>query len=166
MRYVSRWLASRGHRLSTLAPLYYSYLPHRRRLSSGTSMLGVKAIETSNEVSNSRSHPHLRHTNPTTGEEQDEEPAAGVRRLLFTCPLWTFSVCTTQPLLKRIQKYNLDVAELQCLLNKKMYAGLPSNGYFGPKTETAVRTWQRNHGLVIDGIVGPKTWESLCSFWT
>jgi len=31
------------------------------------------------------------------------------------------------------------------------------DGFYGPKTETAVKYYQRQHGLVVDGIVGPKT---------
>jgi peptidoglycan hydrolase-like protein with peptidoglycan-binding domain len=31
-------------------------------------------------------------------------------------------------------------------------------GNFGPLTEAAVREFQRNHGLVPDGIIGPKAW--------
>lgn len=34
-------------------------------------------------------------------------------------------------------------------------------GRFGPKTEAAVRAFQRIHDLVPDGIVGPKTWLTL-----
>lgn len=35
------------------------------------------------------------------------------------------------------------------------------DGSFGSKTEAAVRLFQRDHGLVPDGIVGPKTWAAL-----
>lgn len=40
---------------------------------------------------------------------------------------------------------------------------LDTDGRFGPKTRTAVRAWQTDKKLVVDGIVGPETWRSLCS---
>lgn len=37
----------------------------------------------------------------------------------------------------------------------------PIDGSFGAKTDTAVRNYQRNKGLLVDGIVGEKTWNKL-----
>jgi peptidoglycan hydrolase-like protein with peptidoglycan-binding domain len=39
--------------------------------------------------------------------------------------------------------------------------GITADGNFGPKTEAAVRAFQRGKGMVPDGIVGPKTWAAL-----
>lgn len=47
------------------------------------------------------------------------------------------------------------VKELQKLL------GLKVDGDFGPKTENAVKNFQKNHNLTEDGIVGSKTWQLL-----
>ena len=36
-----------------------------------------------------------------------------------------------------------------------------TDGEFGPATEGEVENFQEANGLVIDGIVGPQTWEAL-----
>jgi putative chitinase len=48
-----------------------------------------------------------------------------------------------------------DVKKLQTRL------GVESIGTFGPKTEAAVKAWQKANGLKDDGIVGPATWARL-----
>jgi N-acetyl-anhydromuramyl-L-alanine amidase AmpD len=53
------------------------------------------------------------------------------------------------------------VARLQRLLHAHGAAGLAADGVFGPRTEAAVREFQRRHGLEPDGIVGPRTWGAL-----
>lgn len=53
------------------------------------------------------------------------------------------------------------VKEVQSALNKLIAAGLSVDGIFGPRTEAAVKTYQRGEGLVADGIVGPKTWAAI-----
>lgn len=39
--------------------------------------------------------------------------------------------------------------------------GVSADGDFGPRTEAAVRAFQRQHGLVPDGIVGPASWKAI-----
>jgi len=53
-----------------------------------------------------------------------------------------------------------DVRTLQTIL-AKAGSSLAIDGIFGPGTQSAVRTFQKNHHLVVDGIVGPKTWAEL-----
>lgn len=49
-----------------------------------------------------------------------------------------------QWLLKNIHKYDIDI-----------------DGKFGTKTKAIIKKFQRSHGLVIDGIIGVKTWKKL-----
>jgi peptidoglycan hydrolase-like protein with peptidoglycan-binding domain len=52
------------------------------------------------------------------------------------------------------------VAQLQELLNAQGFR-LLVDGDFGGKTEAAVRLFQHQHGLRVDGIVGAQTWAAL-----
>jgi peptidoglycan hydrolase-like protein with peptidoglycan-binding domain len=54
----------------------------------------------------------------------------------------------------------LTVGVLQADLNRNG-AKLTIDSIFGPKTRAAVQNFQRTHGLVVDGIVGPLTWAKL-----
>ena len=52
-------------------------------------------------------------------------------------------------------------ALMQERLNALGYNCSAVDGINGPKTQAAIKAFQRNHGLVADGIVGPKTWSKL-----
>lgn len=57
-----------------------------------------------------------------------------------------------------------DVTQLQKLLINQGYSLTP-DGVFGPKTEAAVRDFQRSVGLTVDGVVGQNTWQALENPW-
>lgn len=48
-----------------------------------------------------------------------------------------------------------DVRRLQAALH------IFTDGQFGPLTETALKNFQKGHGLVADGVCGPQTWKAL-----
>lgn len=39
--------------------------------------------------------------------------------------------------------------------------GVKVDGYYGPATRDAVKSFQKKHGLAADGIVGPDTWKAI-----
>lgn len=65
-----------------------------------------------------------------------------------------------KPPLLKLNSKGLNVMELQTLLNHFDYR-LTVDGDYGPVTELAVRDFQSKHGLRVDGIAGPKTFEAL-----
>ena len=53
------------------------------------------------------------------------------------------------------------VRHWQKFLNINGYNCGVEDGIFGANTERAVKEWQAAHGLVADGIIGPKTWDTV-----
>jgi len=58
-------------------------------------------------------------------------------------------------MLLKIGSRGKEVKELQEFLD------IQADGIFGKGTETAVKRWQSDNGLVVDGIVGPTTWDCM-----
>jgi len=53
------------------------------------------------------------------------------------------------------------VKQLQLFLNKYLNLGLVIDGVLGPKTIAVIKQWQKKNGLVPDGLIGPKTKEKM-----
>ena len=41
----------------------------------------------------------------------------------------------------------------------QIIVGATADGTFGSGTESKTKNWQASHGLIADGIVGPKSWK-------
>ena len=71
----------------------------------------------------------------------------------------------TAPKLPTLRKgsKNQHVKQAQQLLIERGYnLGIcGADGDFGTATDAAVRKFQKDHGLTVDGVIGPKTWEKL-----
>ncbi|MGH8794511.1 MAG: peptidoglycan-binding protein [Stackebrandtia sp.] len=81
-----------------------------------------------------------------------EKVAHAVHRALNPdVPLW--------PLLQE-GSYGKRVAAAQLLLNAQG-AGLGVDGDYGPATTEAVRAFQTNNGIGVDGMIGDETWQTL-----
>lgn len=61
----------------------------------------------------------------------------------------------------RLGSTGSDVVQLQQALNQRGYSVGTPDGKFGPKTETAVRSFQKDNKLKVDGIAGNGTQTAL-----
>lgn len=64
------------------------------------------------------------------------------------------------PVLRRGSQGEL-VRRVQCRLATNGYTLGQLDGAFGAKTEAAVKRFQTDFRLVVDGIIGPKTWQAM-----
>ncbi len=63
------------------------------------------------------------------------------------------------PLVRQNDKAH-PVPSLQYLLRQRGHV-VTVDGDFGPRTDAAVRAFQQEKNLAVDGIVGPLTWQAL-----
>lgn len=91
-----------------------------------------------------------------------EYSCAGVSNYLGV-PFTPQKTPSTRPTIKRGMSSDT-VKYLQQKLYAKLYDTRGFDGDFGPNTETAVKAFQRENGLLADGIVGPKTWAKIIPF--
>ena len=83
-------------------------------------------------------------------------------------PTQTVTPSPTPPALQRTLKLenpNLEGDDVLMLQEQLLILGYNevgvADGVFGPLTDKAIRRYQEDHGLVVDGIVGPITWGLL-----
>ncbi|MEM6738931.1 MAG: peptidoglycan-binding domain-containing protein [Pseudomonadota bacterium] len=65
------------------------------------------------------------------------------------------------PPILRVGRRGLFVQDLQLQLADAGYFTGKDDGIFGPRTRGAVLEFQADHGLTVDGVVGPQTWSAL-----
>ena len=70
-------------------------------------------------------------------------------------------VPTPTPLMLHVNSHGDEVLQMQERLIALGYLAGRADGYFGPKTEAAVKRFQENNGLKADGYAGPLTLEKL-----
>jgi len=79
----------------------------------------------------------------------------------------TAQVTLSLPVLRKAEHTGEPPVErLQYMLN--FVSGtddLDVDGIFGPKTDSAVRAFQADESLAVDGIVGKNTWTALLQRW-
>ncbi|KAL7463788.1 hypothetical protein ACHAXS_004142 [Conticribra weissflogii] len=118
-------------------------------ITIGTLMLSIEATDSEINISN-------HHTLRCNGNNENKAHFDHDSKLMLHNVDHRAAPC-------HMPNYNAAVVDLQCILNSKNSAGLVIDGYFGPLTNAAVKAWQSKMALVVDGIVGTQTWNTLCS---
>jgi L,D-transpeptidase ErfK/SrfK len=92
-----------------------------------------------------------------------------VEELFEMVPLGTMVKITGKAQTARILRigvtYGPDVVEVQSMLQALGYYQGDLDGIYGPTTAAAVRAFQADKDLVVDGVVGPRTLESLMALY-
>ncbi len=86
---------------------------------------------------------------------------AGSKTLAALNGTYTTSRGTSSSRLLKRGMRGSDVRELQELLKAKGYHSSSADGIFGPRTEQALKDFQKANGLVADGIAGQRTLSAL-----
>lgn len=93
--------------------------------------------------------------------------SASLVPVIYTCRLeqrdgrWYAGLSRTTEIPLSNTHVGLEVAEAQCLLDRAGTAPGEIDGVFGPKTRRAVERMQKKSGLVVDGVIGTRTWHAL-----
>ena len=95
---------------------------------------------------------------PDFQKEIGEEACQGVCRYLGVS--YKKGNVRSYPLIKQGSKGDI-VNYLQYKLLSRLYDPGTIDGIFGKNTFNAVKNFQKDNNLVVDGIVGPKTWAKL-----
>lgn len=82
------------------------------------------------------------------------------REVIGNIPVTSIEFDILQPTIRKGDHGDV-VKQWQAFLNANGYQCGMIDGIFGKNTELAVKQWQAAHGLVADGIIGPKTWASI-----
>lgn len=70
--------------------------------------------------------------------------------------------CTSQTFGVWLESQSLTcVKHIQFDMNLIMGSGLTVDGYYGPGTQAAVESFQKFANIVVDGVVGPQTWDAI-----
>ncbi|SDO67059.1 N-acetylmuramoyl-L-alanine amidase [Paenibacillus sp. yr247] len=78
----------------------------------------------------------------------------------FTVSEWSQPTSAAEAILKPGSQ-NGDVWDAQFRLKTLGYYQEPVDGKYGPVTAAAVRNFQYNYGLTVDGLIGANTWQTL-----
>ncbi len=129
---------------------------------------GTFDIPTGNSVERFQKDNNLLPTgivNQKTWEMIEEKVTSNNQRVELTNNLFRQKMVLSRPTL-RIGDTGVDVGDLQFYLKELTYFDGSIDNNFGSETNRAVRAFQNNNKLLVDGIVGRNTWSALINLYS
>lgn len=105
-------------------------------------------------------HNHHIHISVVTGPSQDSTAPWNIDGVPAATAAAAKTYDAPPATIRRGDKGDL-VKRMQEALTKTGMATVAVDGDFGPKTETALKDWQRSRKIAVDGICGAQTWALL-----
>lgn len=127
------------------------YVISNRRIGSGPAGPSPSVWR---PYSGTNPHDHHCHISTVTGPTADLTDAWDISGAVSASPE-VVAVHVPPPPTLKIGSIGNDVRKLQAALR------IPDDGYFGPSTEAALKRFQTDHGMIVDGICGPQAWRAL-----
>lgn len=84
----------------------------------------------------------------------------------FTLQTWVETIRADISAIGKPAQIEKTLIEIQKRLNQLGYAAGPEDGIHGIKTLAAIRKFQADQGLTVDGVAGPVTWKKLLELTT
>src|SRR5699024_11151252 len=95
-----------------------------------------------------------------TGTTNDKKPSTSKPKPSKPKPSTSAKPYTQDAKYPKLENYGKNVLSVQKLLNKAGYK-VDEDSSFGPSTDRALRQFQKDNGLAVDGQAGPATQKAL-----
>jgi murein L,D-transpeptidase YcbB/YkuD len=165
----------RNSLLSTVKVTPPEFIQSHKKSHNSSSNTSVTASKQYQNLLNNRSNEILsgrfltvdnsQHPQETSNEVQEKEQSITAKNNSEQVPEDSDKFLTTQaPPTISFGSKGVSVRILQQLLSSNGY-GVGINGKFTAVTEIAVKSFQGQRNLEIDGVVGPSTWSELTKSW-
>ena len=97
----------------------------------------------------------------SSGGHKDNKNKSGLGSYHYHCGGYPAHLHKNDVCPYKTTKTAVDIKQVQTRLNELGYDCGTPDGSLGPKTKEVVKAFQKDKGLVVDGVIGPQTLKAL-----